>query len=125
VRQRRVVVAADHLVDDPDPEVSPALEPLVAGLACQLERALEVLQLGRILGTPLREELRVENAAPLLEQPRLRPHQLQARSLPRLGGSAEERLLVEEVGPLERIVGQLERLGPASPAAKLSDLHSD
>ena len=49
VGQRAVVLVADDLVDDPDPELGPALEALVVGLACQLEGAAEELELARIL----------------------------------------------------------------------------
>ncbi len=122
VGQRRVVVVPDDLMDDPDPEASPALEPLVSGLARQLERALEVLELAWILGAPLGEEGRMEDAPSFLEEPRFGPHQFDARRGSGLGRAREERLFVEKVGPLERVGRELERFAPAARTAQLPRL---
>ena len=56
----------------------------------------------------------MQDSALLLEQPRLRTHQLPSRGLSRFGRAGEERLLVQDVRPFERIVGQLEGLVPLS-----------
>ena len=117
MRQRPLVLVADDLVDDPDPELRPALEPLVAGLAGKFERALEVIELEWVL-LALGEEGRVQDPAALLEQPRLGPLQLPPGGLACLGGAREERLLVQEVGALERIVSQFEGLVPQPLSAQ-------
>jgi hypothetical protein len=57
-------------VDDPDPELAPALEAFVPALSRELERATEELELPRVF-LAFREERRVEDPAALLQQPRL------------------------------------------------------
>ena len=56
----------------------------------------------------------MQDSALLLEQPRLGSHQLPSRGLSRFGRAREERLLVQEISPFERIVGQLEGFVPPS-----------
>ena len=99
-------------MDDPNPELGPALEPLVAGLACQLEGAAEELELARIL-LALGEKGRVEGPTALLRQPGLGTQELPSGRFC-VGRACKERLLVQEVRPFERIVGQLEGLVPPS-----------
>ena len=51
----------------------------------------------------------MQDSAALLQQPRLGTQELPSRGrFPRFGRAREERLLVQEVRPFERIVGQLE-----------------
>ena len=110
-------------MDDPDPELGPALELLVARLASQLERPAEECELVRILDA-VGEEGRMENTSALLEQLCLGAEQLPRRLLPRIGRSGEERLLVQDVRARQRIVGQVERLvPPALPAQVVHSLH--
>jgi hypothetical protein len=62
----------------------------------------------------MREKSRVEDPAALLQQPGLRPQELAPGRFPCAGRAREERLLVQEVRPFERIIGQLEGLVPSS-----------
>jgi hypothetical protein len=91
-------------MDDADPEARPPLEQLVAGLTRELERTLEELQLARILVTALGEKLRVKDSPLLLDEVRFGAQELPSRRVARLGRAGEERLLVEDVRPSERIL---------------------
>src|SRR5262245_22056298 len=119
VRQRGHVVVADDLVDEADPETSPALEALVAGAARGGQRRLEVRELARVLGGSLREEARVQDPASLRLEPRLGAVELACSGIPRLGRACEKRLLVAQVGTEQRVVARRrDRLVPAALAAQ-------
>ena len=79
-RPRGVVIAAHDLVHEPDPEERLRLERAVAGAARELERALELLQLARILVAALGQKARVDACA-----------RARARAAPRPGRAPRRR----------------------------------
>jgi hypothetical protein len=112
-------VAADDLVREPDPEERLRLDPAIAEPARKLEGVLELLQLAGILVAALSQEARVEDAAAAEREERLGPVELLRGAAACLRAAGEERLLVEQVGALQRIGDELERLVPAARAAEL------